>query len=355
MLVNNFSAGILGFAPRDHRLLPASPRWSTRSSRLPRRRGRDCLVNAGLLPLASIIIEPAKILFLNNAINHGVLDPARRRSRPTETGKSILFLLEANPGPGLGILLAFAVFGVGAAACLGSRRDHHPVLRWHPRDLLPVRADEAAARCSPLILGGATGVAHQRALPLRSRRTGVARLDHRGPRARHARDSYVGVILSVILSAAVSFVVAVDHHPRQPQARPRRQRGRRQTTLSPDAVAANAANKGKRQRASATLARRAGADSRSDRSGVGTVATTTATSVDNIVFACDAGMGSSAMGATVLRNKIKKAGIDGRHGRQQGDREPHRRRRPGHHAAGADRPREAEDARAPSTSRSTTS
>ncbi len=32
--------------------------------------------------------------------------------------------------------------------------------------------------------------------------------------------------------------------------------------------------------------------------------------IKNIVFACDAGMGSSAMGASVLRNKIKKAGIE---------------------------------------------
>ncbi|MEZ5089394.1 MAG: hypothetical protein R2719_06495 [Micropruina sp.] len=56
-----------------------------------------------------MLIEPAKILFLNNAINHGILTPLGL-AEAAESGKSILFLLEANPGPGLG-LLAFSVFG----------------------------------------------------------------------------------------------------------------------------------------------------------------------------------------------------------------------------------------------------
>ena len=72
------------------------------------------LVATHLLPLTSILIEPAKILFLNNAINHGILTPLGL-AQAAEAGKSILFLLEANPGPGLGLLLAFAFFGIGAA------------------------------------------------------------------------------------------------------------------------------------------------------------------------------------------------------------------------------------------------
>ena len=68
------------------------------------------LVDNGLLPLTSLFIEPAKVLFLNNAINHGVLTPLGI-DRSTEQGKSVLFLLEANPGPGLGLLLAYSVFG----------------------------------------------------------------------------------------------------------------------------------------------------------------------------------------------------------------------------------------------------
>src|SRR5690606_37957771 len=61
-----------------------------------------------------ILIEPAKVFFLNNAINHGVLTPLGV-AEAAEEGKSVLFLLEANPGPGLGLLLAFTFFGVGAA------------------------------------------------------------------------------------------------------------------------------------------------------------------------------------------------------------------------------------------------
>src|SRR5699024_6929505 len=76
--------------------------------------GVEVIINAGLLPLTSIIIEPAKILFLNNAINHGVLGPIGV-DQAKEAGKSILFLLESNPGPGLGILLAFSIFGKGAS------------------------------------------------------------------------------------------------------------------------------------------------------------------------------------------------------------------------------------------------
>src|SRR5699024_12199556 len=74
----------------------------------------DLLVNAGLLPLVSLLIEPAKVFFLNNAINHGVLTPLGI-SEAGLNGKSVLFLLEANPGPGAGILLAYTIFARGAA------------------------------------------------------------------------------------------------------------------------------------------------------------------------------------------------------------------------------------------------
>ena len=67
-----------------------------------------------LLPLTSLFVEPAKILFLNNAINHGVFTPLGM-DQVAEAGKSIFFLIEANPGPGLGLLLAYSFFGKGAA------------------------------------------------------------------------------------------------------------------------------------------------------------------------------------------------------------------------------------------------
>ncbi|RBN37043.1 PTS mannitol transporter subunit IICBA, partial [Priestia megaterium] len=76
--------------------------------------GVDWMVAHGLLPLTSILIEPAKILFLNNAINHGILSPIGAEQIRTN-GQSILLLLETNPGPGLGILLAYCFFGKGTA------------------------------------------------------------------------------------------------------------------------------------------------------------------------------------------------------------------------------------------------
>lgn len=110
MLYNNFSAGILAAILAIIAVLGIGPLVEGLNNALAA--GVDVIIAAGLLPLASIIIEPAKILFLNNAINHGILSPIGVE-QATETGKSILFLLEANPGPGLGILLAFAIFGTG--------------------------------------------------------------------------------------------------------------------------------------------------------------------------------------------------------------------------------------------------
>ena len=85
------------------------------------RRRRAGWSTTSLLPLTSILIEPAKVLFLNNAINHGVLTPLGLQ-QAAENGKSILFLLEANPGPGLGLLLAFTLLRHRRRARLGSRR-----------------------------------------------------------------------------------------------------------------------------------------------------------------------------------------------------------------------------------------
>ncbi|MFH5823672.1 PTS transporter subunit EIIC [Georgenia sp. AZ-5] len=108
MLVENFTAGIVGAAMALVGLWLLGPAvvWLTDvfASAV------GWLVTAGLLPLVSIIIEPAKVLFLNNAINHGVLTPLGA-DQAAETGKSILFMLESNPGPGLGVLTAMLLFG----------------------------------------------------------------------------------------------------------------------------------------------------------------------------------------------------------------------------------------------------
>jgi PTS system mannitol-specific IIC component len=112
MLVNNFSAGILGFLLAIAGFFAFGPVVQALSNGLEA--AVDWLVKLSLLPLLSILVEPGKVLFLNNAINHGVFTPIGTQ-QASETGKSILFLVEANPGPGLGILLAFTFFGVGLA------------------------------------------------------------------------------------------------------------------------------------------------------------------------------------------------------------------------------------------------
>jgi PTS system mannitol-specific IIC component len=108
MLVGNFSAGILGALLAILSFLAIGPVVAVISSAAGD--AVDFLVDNTLLPLASIIVEPAKVLFLNNAINHGVFAPLGVAEAAKE-GKSILFMIETNPGPGLGLLLAYWFFG----------------------------------------------------------------------------------------------------------------------------------------------------------------------------------------------------------------------------------------------------
>jgi mannitol PTS system EIICBA or EIICB component len=109
MLVDNFSAGIIGGAMAVFGIYVLGPIVNVIASAL----GFvvDVLTNNGLLPLISIIVEPAKVLFLNNAIGNGVLVPLGTQQAAGEAGSSILFMIESNPGPGLGILTAMLLFG----------------------------------------------------------------------------------------------------------------------------------------------------------------------------------------------------------------------------------------------------
>lgn len=110
MLINNFSAGILAVIlvlVANVVIGPAVNAVSNAAGSLV-----DALVSARLLPLAAIVIEPAKVLFLNNALNHGVLAPLGVAA-VEESGRAIHFLLETNPGPGLGLLVAYYVAGKG--------------------------------------------------------------------------------------------------------------------------------------------------------------------------------------------------------------------------------------------------
>ncbi|MDE7319488.1 MAG: PTS transporter subunit EIIC, partial [Lachnospiraceae bacterium] len=107
MLINNFSVGIFGMVMAILGYYIIGPVMGVILSILAG--GVQLLVNMSLLPLVAVFLEPAKVLFLNNAINHGVFTPIGI-TQAAETGKSIMYMLEANPGPGLGVLIAYWMF-----------------------------------------------------------------------------------------------------------------------------------------------------------------------------------------------------------------------------------------------------
>ncbi|WP_353807373.1 PTS mannitol transporter subunit IICB [Agromyces sp. SYSU T00194] len=302
MLVNNFSAGILGMLLALVGFYAFAPAVEWVSNGLET--AVNWLVVAGLLPLVSILVEPGKILFLNNAINHGVFTPLGVQ-QSEETGKSILFLIEANPGPGLGLLLAFAIFGVGLARASapgaiiiqffgGIHEIYFPYVLMKPLTVLAV------------IAGGMTGVATN-VLFDSGLRAPAAPGSIIAVLLQTANDSYLGVILSVVLSATVSFIIA-SIILRASRKRDLEREGEGAGDLS-GAIAKTQANKGKE---SSVLG---GLQAEGVAAGAGLVSEGEQEAFEHkpihtIIFACDAGMGSSAMGATVLRNKIKKAGID---------------------------------------------
>ncbi|MGR0319219.1 PTS mannitol transporter subunit IICB [Agromyces sp. ZXT2-3] len=299
MLVNMFSAGIWGFVMAVVGFYPVA--WLVNGIMNALSTAVSWLVETNLLPLTSIIIEPAKVLFLNNAINHGVLTPLGL-SQAAEEGSSILFLLEANPGPGVGLLLAFTFFGIGAARASapgaaviqffgGIHEVYFPFALMKPILILA------------LIAGGMTGVTTNMLLD-GALRAPAAPGSIIAVLAQTAPGAYFAVILSVILSAAVTFAISAVI------LRASRKRDLEAMAVSDDAFGAaitqTEAAKGKSSDALSNL--RGGAATQAG--GAGGAATGTMREIKNVVFACDAGMGSSAMGASVLRNKIKKAGIE---------------------------------------------
>ena len=277
MLVNMFSAGITAFVMSIVGFFVLAPIVNKVMEGL----GNivETLVDNNLLPLTSVVIEPAKVLFLNNAINHGVLTPLGIQEA-AESGKSVLFLLEANPGPGLGLLMAYTFFGKGIAKATapgaaiiqffgGIHEVYFPYVLMKPKLLIA------------MILGGMTGVFVNVQLDV-GLRAPAAPGSIFAVYAQTAKGDYLGVTLGVFSAAAVTFAVAA--------VLLKMERGDGEDDLAA-ATAGMEEMKGKRSVASALLG--GGPAKREIRS---------------IVFACDAGMGSSAMGASVLRKKIHDAG-----------------------------------------------
>ncbi len=278
MLVNNFSVGILGFGLAILAFFGIGPLVQVATTGLSV--GVDWLATMGLLPLTAVLVEPAKILFLNNAINHGVFTPLGAEE-VLEAGKSIMYMIEANPGPGLGLLLAYMFFGKGSAKSSASgaaiihffggiHEIYFPFVLMNPILLIATIAGSAAGIFTISLLGGGlTGAAAPGSV--------IAMM------IMTPADAYVANIAGIAIATIVTFLLA--------------------------AVLLKAFGKDEDIDAAKVKMQ----DMKSQAKGTNTVTAQKATldNVRKIVFACDAGMGSSAMGATKLRKKLQKAGIEG--------------------------------------------
>jgi len=203
MLVDNFSAGIIGAVMAIFGQWAIGPSVSWLADRAED--GVSWLIDHHLLGLVSILVEPGKVLFLNNAINHGVFTPLGA-AEAAEKGKSIMYMIETNPGPGLGLLVAFYLFGpralrptVPAAMIIhflgGIHEIYFPYVLMKPRLIIA------------MIAGGATGVTTYMV-------TGAGLVGPPAPGSIFAylamtpKGGWFVVLLGVVLAAAVTFAVA---------------------------------------------------------------------------------------------------------------------------------------------------
>lgn len=281
LLVNNFSIGIIGSVLVVAGNVVVGPAIGALTAMLAA--GVDVLVTNHLLPLTAIFIEPAKVLFLNNAIGQGILSPIGA-TQVAEAGKSILFLLESNPGPGLGILLAYMFFGKGhsKASSYGASVIHffggiHEI--YFPFVLMnPILIVS-------LILGGMTGT-------FLFALFGVGLVGVASPGSilaismMSAMGDHVKILTAIGASALVTFLTAI----------PLIKRATNDDQQLKAAAKTMENLKGKKSRISSVFE-----DASPQSFDFSTV--------KRIAYACDAGLGSSAMGATALQKKLTKAGI----------------------------------------------
>ena len=270
MLINNFSVGIIGMILAMMSYLVIGPLMNLLLAVLTA--GVNVLVEHSMLPLIAVFIEPAKVLFLNNAINHGIFTPIAT-AQAAETGKSIMYMLEANPGPGLGVLLAYMFFcedkktkqsapGAVIIHLLGGIHEiYFPYILMNPLVIVaPVVGNIVAIFWYNMTGAGLVGPASPGSL--------IAYL------MMASRDSMVSVIVGIVIATVVSFGIA---------------------------SVIIRMSKGK----SLAEAQAEMADRKAEAKGISDKELKKTENVKKVVFACDAGMGSSAMGATKFRNRIK--------------------------------------------------
>lgn len=284
MLVNNFSAGILGGLLSLISFLFIEPVVAGISTGLGA--GAQIITQHGLLPLIAVLVEPAKILFLNNAINHGVFSPLGIQ-QVHSLGKSIFFLLEPDPGPGLGILLAYSLYSKGTAkqsapgAAIihffgGIHEIYFPYVLMKPALILAVIAGGMSADLTFVTL-------HAGLVATPSPGSIFALL------ALAPKGGQLPVIAGVVVGAAVSFAVGSIIIKKDSQS-------------SGDEDFDDAKVKMTEMKLSSKGKTASEATSKNSEVAV-------SSDIKLIVFACDAGMGSSAMGESILKKALKDAGI----------------------------------------------
>ena len=271
MLINNFSIGILGMIMAIFGYMAVGPVMGAILAVLSV--GVDTLVQNSMLPLIAIFIEPAKVLFLNNAINHGIFTPLAT-AQVLEHGKSILYMLEANPGPGFGVLLAYMFFckdkttkdSAPSAMIIhlfgGIHEIYFPYVLMNPMVIIaPIVGNVAAIFWFTMTGAGLAGPASPGSI--------IAFM-----MMAPGSDTLI-VLIGVLIAAGVSFAIATPII---------KMAGSKSLEEAQNEVAARKAESKGHTPAFTGLEK---------------------TDVKKIIFACDAGMGSSAMGATKFRNRIK--------------------------------------------------
>ncbi len=280
MLVNNFSVGIIGAILAVVAMKGVTPLVMVLNGWMEA--GVGFFVEHNLLPLTSLFVEPAKVLFLNNAINRGILSPMGIK-QVEEVGKSVFFLLEANPGPGLGILLAYCIAGKGSAKSSapgaaiihflgGIHEIYFPYILMNPLLILAVVAGGA----------GGTFIFSLMDVGLTAPASPGSFLAVMMMADRH---NYLGLILGILVATTLSFAIALPILKFMGKDASLEEAQKKKDSMKRQA-------KGIQGEPAASQ----GVDVRD---------------IHKIAFACDAGMGSSAMGATVLKKKIGAAGITG--------------------------------------------
>ena len=284
MLIDNFSLGIIGAIMAALGRLLIGPVVNVLVDGLAA--GVRVLVDNQLLPLVSIFVEPAKVLFLNNAINHGILTPLGT-AEAQEAGRSILFMVESNPGPGLGILIAFWLFGpratrgsVPGAMIIhlfgGIHEIYFPYVLMRPQIILAAIAGGAAGIFTGLLLGsGLVSAAAPGSI--------IAWMIVTPP------GGFLPNIAQFLVATIVSFLVAVPLLGFG--------RGEKNAPLTtPEGMPAHGEDE------AGTAGAAASQSGAIDGAGV-----------RKVIIACDAGMGSSVMVASTMRKRLAKYGVEVSH------------------------------------------